>query len=133
MLMYTSAEVFAETTAAVHDFRTGEIHAVKCSAFDYEKINGATITVFMDENGLNRVFVKKKPDGTLTDYEKTNGHLTDGIGFFHYLDRYKKGHWSKYHFTNNDWTDMTRGNWETPKAKNQGSPAERRYRKLGVR
>jgi hypothetical protein len=123
--IYTTEDALM-TVPAVVRLRNGGIQTIICSYLDFWKIDGMLVHPFLDNRWDWRLFVLEDPKGNRTDYErKSTGELTDGKSFHHYISpQYKQ----KLHFRNNEWTDLTRGNWETYREANQGSPAERRLR-----
>ena len=134
-MMFDSADAFSATVDATVLTRDGGSQAIKCVAGDREKLHGATVNaVKLEGDDFWRVFVLKKPNGELTSYTKSTGKDTDGMSLFHYIDsQYKSVRWSRCHLKDNDWTNMTRSNWETAANARMMSPAERRYQKLGIK
>ncbi len=119
MIDCSTYEGFITLTTATVRLHDGGTQVVKCWAGDKEKLDGCLIKPFFDDTNRWRVFVREDQNEEPTDYEKDNGHLTDGVGLFHYLNKMGTARWCKCHFINNDWTDMTRGNWDTARGKSK--------------
>jgi len=105
----TADEAMAPTNVTLH-FRDGGSAKAICWALDADKVDGALVHVYTDDEDRNHLFILQDPSGTSTDYRRErDGEMTDGIGFFGYINE----SWAhKHHFKNNDPLDLRRSNWE---------------------
>jgi len=87
----------------------GGVQQVQCSRIDFDKLDGVLAHPFLDNNWNWQLFVIEDPNGNPTGWERANGKITNGKSFFHYLSM---DYYHKYHLKDNEWTNLTRQNWE---------------------